>query len=189
MFSLIRKILIAIKFRKIKFKHIGDNCQLKSLSSMYSNTEKIHIGDNVYIGPKVLLDGAGGIKVNNGVIIAPEVQIYSRTHNFDDEPTAIPFDNTMLTAEVTIGEYVWIGSRAIILPGVTIGKGAVIGAGAVVAKDVEDCAIVVGNPAKTVKFRNKEKFYSLYENPENFVYIKYGHKKIFRPRSIKASSK
>lgn len=64
------------------------------------------------------------------MIIAPEVIIYSRTHNFNSKDLkALPFDHIMLTAKVTIRDYVWIGRRAMIMPGVTIGKGAVIGEG------------------------------------------------------------
>lgn len=55
---------------------------------------------------------------------------------------------------VVIGDDVWIGARVIILPGVTVGKGAVLGAGTVVARDVPEWAVVVGNPARVVKFRS-----------------------------------
>ena len=57
---------------------------------------------------------------------------------------------------VYIGDDVWIGARVIILPGRKIGEGVIIGAGAVVTKDVPDYAVVGGNPAKVIKFRNKE---------------------------------
>jgi maltose O-acetyltransferase len=62
--------------------------------------------------------------------------------------------STLLMREVVIEEDVWIGAHAIIMPGVTIGRGAVVGAGAVVTTDVEPRAIVVGVPAKVLKFRN-----------------------------------
>jgi maltose O-acetyltransferase len=58
--------------------------------------------------------------------------------------------------DVVIGDRVWIGYRAIVLPGVSIGEGAVVGAGAVVTKDVEPCAIVAGNPARKVGERAVE---------------------------------
>ena len=58
---------------------------------------------------------------------------------------------------VRIEDDVWIGARAIILAGITIGKGAIIGAGAVVTKDVSPYAICVGNPARVIKYRNDEK--------------------------------
>ena len=58
---------------------------------------------------------------------------------------------------VVIGNDVWIGSRVTILPGVHIGNGVIIGAGAVVSKDIPDYAIVGGNPARILKYRNKNK--------------------------------
>lgn len=60
-------------------------------------------------------------------------------------------EKNSITAPVSIGNHVWIGAEAIILKGVTIGDGAVIGAGSVVTRDVESCAIVVGNPARVIK--------------------------------------
>lgn len=55
--------------------------------------------------------------------------------------------------KVTIGDDAWIGTRVIILPGVSVGKGAIIGAGAVVTKDVPEYAVVAGVPAKVIKYR------------------------------------
>jgi len=116
--------------------------------------------------------------IGNGVIIVTEVCIYSRTHNFDsNDLKALPFDNVMLIAPIFIKDYIWIGRRAIVLPGVTIGKCAIIGVGAVVSKDIPDYAIAVSNPAKVVKYRNQDKFDELYNESEPFVYQKLGHKK------------
>jgi len=181
MTKFIKKLITKYKYRNIKFKKVGYNCNYKALSSSFFYSENISIGNNVWIGPKADFDGAGGIIIGDGVIFAPEVAIYSRTHNFDsDDLKAIPFDNVMLTAPVIIKDYVWIGRRVIILPGVTIGKGAIIGAGAVVSKDIPDYAIAVGNPAKVVKYRNQDKFDELYNESAPFVYQKLGHKKEFK---------
>ena len=67
--------------------------------------------------------------------------------------------------DVVIGNRVWIGYRAIILPGITIGEGAVVGAGAVVTKDVEPFAIMAGNPARKIGERSKELSYRLNYDP------------------------
>ncbi|UVK41668.1 CatB-related O-acetyltransferase [Mesorhizobium sp. AR10] len=72
-----------------------------------------------------------------------------------------PAGNARKRAGVNIGNDVWIGSRAIILPGVDIGHGAVIGAGAVVARDVPPYAVVVGNPARIVRYRFAEETISI----------------------------
>jgi len=176
--NLIFKIIKYFKYRSIKFKSVGDNCNFKSLRSTFLKSHNITIGNNVWIGPNADFDGGGSIVIGNGVIVAPEVCIYSRTHNFDsNDLKALPFDNVMLTAPVVVKDYVWIGRRVMILPGVTIGKGAIIGAGAIVSKDIPDYAIAVGNPAKVVKYRNQDKFDELYNEPEPFVYQKLGHKK------------
>jgi acetyltransferase-like isoleucine patch superfamily enzyme len=113
------------------------------------------------------------------VIFGPEVCIYSRTHNFDsDDLEALPFDNKFIVKEVTIKDYVWIGRRVIILPGVTIGKAAIIGAGAVISKNVPDYAVAVGNPAIIVRYRNKELVERILQEKAPFVYNKFGHKKV-----------
>jgi acetyltransferase-like isoleucine patch superfamily enzyme len=168
-----------MKFRGVEFKAVGKDCVYKTLSSKYSGTENIELNDDVHIGPGCLLDGAGGISIGKGVIFAPESKVFSRSHNFDKDITALPFDNVMLTAPVVLGDFVWIGQGVTILPGVTIGEGAIIGAGAVVSRDVPPCAVVVGNPARIVKYRDIEKFKALKSEGNSFVYKRHGHKKIF----------
>lgn len=182
LYRLIFSILMYLKYRKVKFKTIGQNAKYKVLNSYFVVPENISIGDNVNIGPKADFDGTGGIEIGEGVIFGPGVIIYSRTHNFNSpDLAAIPFDNVFLTAKVTIKPYVWVGRNVIILPGVTIGKGAVIGAGAVVAKDIPDYGIAVGNPARVIKYRsNIDVFEKLLHEPTPFVYEKFGRKKINR---------
>ncbi len=177
-----RKVLLAflsyLKYRNKKFAHIGSNCFFKSIHSQFKNTENIAIGNNVYIGKNANFDAAGGIELGDGVVIAPHVTFYTRTHYYDGPLLeALPFDNKMICLPIVIGDYVWIASDVIILPGVTIGRGAVVGAGAVVSKDIPDYAVAVGNPAKVVKFRDRERFETLLQEQEPFVYNKFGHKK------------
>lgn len=179
-FNLIRDLVISMKFRKIKFSKIGKNCQYKFLTSKFLKPDCIELGDNVYLGEGTEIHGEGGVIIGNGVIFGPEVCIYSRTHCFNAKDlSALPFDNRIHLRRVLIKDYVWIGRRVIILPGVTIGKASVIGSGAVVSKDVPDYAIVVGNPAKVVKFRDKEIVDILLNSEKPFVYEKYGHYKSF----------
>lgn len=99
-----------------------------------------------------------GITVTIGkyVMMGPEVIILTRNHEFSDTSTPMQKQGYQIEKPVTIGDDVWIGARAIILPGVHIGNGVIIGAGAVVTKDVPDYAIVGGNPARVLKYRNKE---------------------------------
>jgi maltose O-acetyltransferase len=179
---ILRGLLVHIKYRSVRFLSLGEGCLYKSLSSNFSNANKISLGNNVHIGPGAMLDGAGGITVGDGSILAPEVNVFSRSHNFDDNVQALPFDNVMLVAPVHIGRFVWIGTRVIVLPGVSIGDGAVIGAGAVVSKDIPSYAVAVGNPARVVRFRDRTRFEELKRESTPFVYQKFGHAKVFRPK-------
>ena len=80
-------------------------------------------------------------------MLGPNVQIYCADHHKDP---ALRQQNLERAMPVTIGENVWIGGAAIILPGITIGENAIIGAGSVVTKDVPAGVTVVGNPARPV---------------------------------------
>ena len=110
----------------------------------------IDIGDNVVINRRVYLDGRIGIKVGNNVSISPEVYIVSMEHDPND-----PMFSTR-GGVVTIDDHVWIGSRAMILPGIHIGEGAVVAACAVVTKDVEPYQIVAGVPARSIGSRSRQ---------------------------------
>ncbi len=175
--KLIREFLVRYKFRNIRFKHIGARSQVLSLYSKFSYADRISIGNDVWLGPHCELDGYGGINISDGVIFAPGVIVYSRSHNFNSKDLkSLPFDDRVITGEVSIGRYSWIGRNVIILPGVTIGEGAVVGAGAVIAKDVEPLSVVVGNPAKKIRSRDPL-VYGVLAREGKFVYTHLGHGK------------
>ena len=115
----------------------------------------IFIGDHVVVNRRVYLDGRIGVRIGNNVSISPEVYIVSLDHD--------PNDPSFSTrgAEVTIEDDVWIGARAMLMPGVHIGKGAVVAAGAVVTKDVEPYQIVGGVPARPSGERSHDLRYKL----------------------------
>lgn len=171
------QLLLNYKYRNKKMAFEGVNCNYKRLNSTFSNCNQIRMGNNVHIGHNACIDAAGGINIGDGVIMAPNVTIYTRSHNFDINLKALPFDDVMLCGEVNIGNYVWIGAGVIILPGVTIQEGAVIGAGSVVAKNVPRGAVVAGNPAKILKYRNLDEYDKLLKKEDPFVYNLFGHKK------------
>lgn len=113
----------------------------------------ITIEDGVSIGPKVLLDGREGLYIRKNAVIAYEAILWTLNHDYND----VSFKTK--GAPVTIEEYAWICSRAIVLPGVKVGKGAVVASGAVVTRDVPPFAIVAGIPARIIGQR-EEKDYS-----------------------------
>jgi len=122
---------------------IGSGSSIHMKLTIY-NPAGISIGEDTIIGEKCTLDGRAKLTIGNHVDIASEVMIYNSEHDVNDPKFGA------IVAPVTIEDYVFIGPRAIILPGVVIRKGAVVGAGAVVTKDVEPNAIVGGVPAKTI---------------------------------------
>jgi len=104
----------------------------------------VTIGEDTIIGDRAFLDGRAPLQIGNHVDIASEVMIYNSEHDINAD------DFGAIVAPVTIKDYVFIGPRAIILPGVTIGKGAIVAAGAVVTKDVPEFTMVGGVPAKVI---------------------------------------
>ncbi|MDV0785986.1 acyltransferase [Citrobacter amalonaticus] len=114
----------------------------------------IAIGRNTTINKGVYLDGRGKIYLGSNVSISPDVKIITASHDVNCP------EFTLQLKPVDIDDYVWVCSAAIILPGVTLGKGSVIAAGAVVTKDVAPYTIVAGNPARVIGYRKKELHYS-----------------------------
>ena len=116
----------------------------------------VRIGKHAVINRNVLLDGRMGITIGDNVSISEGTFILTLQHDLND---AVNFDNT--GAPVIIEDYVFIGSRAMIMPGVTIGRGAAVGAGAIVTKSVEPYTIVAGVPAKPIGMRRPDLTYHL----------------------------
>ncbi|MDE7329676.1 MAG: sugar O-acetyltransferase [Clostridia bacterium] len=105
---------------------------------------RIEIGKNVFINNDFICMARGGITIEDGVMIAPRVSILTANHDLYDH-------NVLKCSPVKICKNAWIGSGAIILPGVTVGENAVVAAGAVVTKDVAPNTVAGGNPAKFIK--------------------------------------
>jgi acetyltransferase-like isoleucine patch superfamily enzyme len=120
----------------------------------------VRLGERCVINHGCLLDGRRfAIQVGNDVSIGPEAVILTIGH----DPRSADFSDR--GGAVSIGDHVWIGFRAIVLPGVSIGEGAVVGAGSVVTRDVPPFAIVAGNPARLIGNRPKSLRYQLAYRP------------------------
>jgi len=114
--------------------------------------QNVRVGEDSIIGDHATLDGRASLTIGNHVDIASGVWIYNSEHDVHSE------DMRPIEAPVTIEDYVFIGPRAIILPGVTVHKGAIVAAGAVVTKDVPEKAIVGGVPAQVIGERRLTDF-------------------------------
>ncbi len=116
----------------------------------------VKIGKGTIIGQNAFLDGREKLTIGDNVDIASDVMIYNSEHDINSD------DFKAISAPVEIADYVFIGPRVVILPGVKIGKGAIIAAGAVVTKDVAEFAIVGGVPAQVIGARKlKDPHYKL----------------------------
>jgi maltose O-acetyltransferase len=122
----------------------------------FMNGRKVTLGERNVVNFGCLLDGRRyAIRTGSDVSIGPEASILTLGH----DPQAPDFADR--GGDVTIGDRVWIGYRAVVLPGVTIGDGAVVAACAVVTRDVEPYTIVAGNPAREVGTRSRALDYRL----------------------------
>jgi acetyltransferase-like isoleucine patch superfamily enzyme len=146
-------------FRKLFYGLAGMKIGRGSLVHMWANffdPSGIIIGDDTIVGDHAFLDGRASLRIGNHVDIASSVMIYNSEHDLESDSFSAR------TEPVEIGDYVFIGPRVVILPGVKIGKGSVVAAGAVVTKDVPDFTIVGGVPAKVIGERkNKNPNYKL----------------------------
>ncbi len=146
-FRILIYVLEGVKIAKGVHIHMG---------TQFFKPSGVEIGEGSIVGQNAFLDGRDRLIIGKQVDIASDVMVYNSEHDINSK------DFNATCAPVEIGDYVFIGPRAIILPGVKVGKGAVVAAGAVVTKDVEEFAIVGGVPAKIIGERKmKDLHYKL----------------------------
>lgn len=158
MLSLIKKYLvkarIAIRVYKVK-RTVGSYKGRIFVGGKTRLTKTTFLGNNVSFNG-MTVSGIGKLVIGDNFHSGTDCLIITSNHNY--KGNKIPYDETHIAKEVVIGDNIWMGSRVIVLGGVTIGEGAIIQAGAMVHKDVPKCAIVGGNPAKTITYRDIEKY-------------------------------
>ncbi|TDM01260.1 sugar O-acetyltransferase [Macrococcus hajekii] len=108
----------------------------------------IHVGENFYSNYDLTLLDVAAIEIGDNCMIAPSVHIYTATHPVHPQERNSGLE---FAKPVKIGHNCWIGGRAIINPGVTIGDNVVIASGSVVTKDVQDNVVVAGAPARVIQ--------------------------------------
>ena len=138
------------------------------------DSKNFKIEKYVYIGPNAKIQALGGVTIKRGVIIGPDLRIYSANHRFRDA-TSIPYDKTYIKKHVTIEENVWIGGGVTIVPGTFIGEGSIIGAGTVVSGNIPKLSIVIGNPCKVISKRDEQHYYKLKEQDRIYLKLKKKH--------------
>lgn len=138
--------------------HIGNNFSLGRNSTIECTGvirdlgDSLEIGDDVGISANAFISVRGKVSIGSSTIFGPGVKLFAENHIFSDRNTPIYLQGATKKG-ISIGEDCWIGADAIILDGVTIGKGCVIAGGAVVNKDIPDYSIAAGVPAKIIGTR------------------------------------
>lgn len=130
---------------------LGKRSVVESYCCINNAVGDVTIGDYTRIGIHCTV--IGPVCIGGHVNLAQGITVTALNHNFEDSSKRID-EQGVATKPVVIGDDVWIGANAVILPGVTIGKHCVVAAGAVVTKDVPDNTLVGGVPAKVIKFLN-----------------------------------
>lgn len=128
---------------------LGKKC-IVSIGCFIQSKGRLSIGDNFFVNSYSRIVCHSQIDIGNNVTIAANVTIIDHDHDFTLNNNQLALDG-FNCEQISIGSHVWIGEKAIILKGVTIGNNVVIAAGAVVTKDVPDNAVAAGNPAKQIR--------------------------------------
>lgn len=158
-FFAMKALSILIKVKRYE-KLCG--CKIKFVSqgegglTLYGDLSKFKIAAHSHLKSNTYIECIGGVEIGDYFHTGRDLTILSSNHNYNGN--SIPYDATYIKKPVVIKDFVWCGSGVKILPGVTIGEGAIIAMGAVVVKDVPPMAIVGGNPAKTIKYRDEKAF-------------------------------
>ena len=143
-------------------KAIGENLYLGNYCSVNKNT---YLGHDVHMNG-LQIHGGGKVTIGNYFHSGVECLIIAQNHNYEGKK--IPYDEAYVYKDIEIGDFVWLGSRVMILPGTKIGEGAIIQGGSVVHGEIPPYAIAGGNPAKVFKYRDIEHFKELKDKGEYY---------------------
>jgi acetyltransferase-like isoleucine patch superfamily enzyme len=130
---------------KKSFKFCGERVRISPHTVIWGN-EGVSLGDDVEINNFCHIFGAGGVEIGARTLISACCSITSLTHE-----ERVAQRNSLVKSKVIVEEDCWLGTGAIVLPGVRIGRGSIIGAGAVVSRDIPPCSVAIGVPARVVR--------------------------------------
>ena len=162
-----KKIKSLLRHKRWQREHpTVELCRSYTITSL----DNLVVGPHVYIGPDAWFSLRGKCTIGAGTIFGPRCKIHTSNHRY--EGTMLPYDHIYVVKDVAIGENVWIGADVSIRPGVTIGEGAVVAACSCVTKDVPPMAVVGGNPARIIKYRNTDAYNNLKQEGKIYMALK-----------------
>lgn len=135
----------------VLLKKIGNNVDMLN-GVVIMSPQKVEIGHDTFLNEFVRIGGQNGVKIGSFVQLSQNVSLVSENHEYSNPLLPIKKQG-YFGKKIVIEDDVWVGANAVILDGVTVGQGAIVGANAVVTKNVKPYAIVVGIPAKFIKYR------------------------------------
>ena len=156
------KAKLASQFYSIAIRRRAKSCgrNLLVLGPGVNVTGNTTIGDGAGFGKRVKIFGDGPVSIGRRAVLAEDTVVYTQVHDYDNSDV-LPFGWGFTYPETSIGDYAWIGIKCIVLPGARIGEGAIVQAGSVVMGVVPPCAIVAGNPAKVIGWRDIDHYNKL----------------------------
>lgn len=125
--------------------------------------ERLKIGYKTAISGDCFINAYGGVSIGKYCHIAKGLTIYSHNHNWKSN-SKIPYDEKSIFKPVIIGDCVWLGANVTIAPGAEIGDGVIVSCGSVVFGKIPKCAIIRGNPAQIIGYRDEQLFKKLYDS-------------------------
>ena len=156
------KAKLASQLYSIAIRRRAKSCgrNLLVLGPGVNVTGNTTIGDGAGFGKRVKIFGDGPVSIGRRAVLAEDTVVYTQVHDYDHSDV-LPFGWGFTYPETSIGDYAWIGIKCIVLPGARIGEGAIVQAGSVVMGVVPPCAIVAGNPAKVIGWRDIDHYNKL----------------------------
>lgn len=149
---------------RVSFVHgwktrFGNDCIIEGFTQFKCPTTvnpdrqfNIDISDNVFIGWGTVIDSNLSVAIGTNTFVAPSCFITDTNHHYENPVIPVRLQGCEYKP-VSIGDDVWIGAHAVILPGITIGNGSVVGANSTVTKDIPPGVVVAGSPARVIKYR------------------------------------
>lgn len=163
--KVIDKIFYIYFLSKIKKAEVKSGCTINFVPQgdggvTITHAENFKIDKTSHLKSSTYIECSGGVSIGKFFHTGRGLTIFSSNHIYNND-RFIPYDKISECKPVVIRDFVWLGSNVTIVPGVVIGEGAIVGAGAVVTKNIPDYAVVGGNPARIIKYRDVTTFLKL----------------------------